>query len=793
MLFRYFAIASLLAYPQTTNGHGVEVRQCITPDGDLRFFVEHWHDDLAKTIDAGSMEIRQSEDGQDDVTLTKYPDAFINNKDIYNTTDPTTQIGWGCRDDTLPEVVTTCRNDDKVINHRDNTDWVYFERPATCNVPITYTLLSGNTVVLKDGCDKQGVEVNEEGFDVNLYPAVVGPATYLDVSAPVPKVNGYNLPQTLTFSVKNPGAKAYVTYAISATDDCDPNPSVVADTPSGTEFAVGTHTVPVTATDNENNIGQGVLTIVVEGPTYAPSKSPTSSPTGNPSSSPSRSPSASPVVSTNDPSKSPTSSPSTSPTVSPTKAPSAAPTTLGPSTSPTRAPSMSPTVSPTKAPSTTLGPSTSPTRAPSMSPTVSPTKAPSTSPTPAPTDGPSTSPTLSPSKSPTVSPTNGPSKSPTPAPTGSPTESPTSLPSMQPSIVEQSIVITGSFSINRDVCSFSTEQRVAYVDSILLSMQEVTNCDDPATCTAVITNFCGSTYNSRRSLEEVSSRNLQSADWQLDYEITQTFTCEYASCNSSSDSSTTEAFIASIKAPIEASLASDQFLTVLSTKIQASGAFSADIVACFAVWGVVNEAALEVEPPSDVDATGLFYPDWESDSGTCLQGDAPTYMDLNPGAWLYDTLDACCERYFGGWNKNKCLNIKGSGLWYVSHRLEKCVTDCDESQGGRCGGLANPISDDLFTDPRTCCEKELGWKFTDFCEMESLGSSCYAGTGKYYRGDLAGVEVCVKDCVLNTNDPVCGGLIEDSYVVQHDTPEECCTQEYNWMTNELCTARTTHT
>ena len=48
---------------------------------------------------------------------------------------------------------------------------------------------------------------------------------------------------------------------------------------------------------------------------------------------------------------------------------------------------------------------------------------------------------------------------------------------------------------------------------------------------------------------------------------------------------------------------------------------------------------------------------------------------------------------------------------------EKCVTDCKEGQGATCGGLANPISDNLFADPGSCCETELAWKFTDFCEV----------------------------------------------------------------------------
>jgi hypothetical protein len=250
------------------------------------------------------------------------------------------------------------------------------------------------------------------------------------------------------------------------------------------------------------------------------------------------------------------------------------------------------------------------------------------------------------------------------------------------------------------------------------------------------------------------------------------------------------ALVASIAGPIEASLSSDEFLQVLSTQISVSNSI-ASIVQCLAVWGVVKEPELEV-PPSTEEGSGLFYPDWEDNTGTCLQGNPPYYMVKNPDAWLFDDLEGCCDQYFGGWNKNKCMNVKGSGLWYVSHQLQKCVTDCEEGQGATCGGLANPVTDDLFANPKDCCESDLPWRFINFCEAESLHSNCYGGTGKYYRGDTAGVEVCVRDCDPEaTGDTTCGGLVEETYIVLHDTAEACCSVEYGWMTGELCVARTT--
>ena len=48
-------------------------------------------------------------------------------------------------------------------------------------------------------------------------------------------------------------------------------------------------------------------------------------------------------------------------------------------------------------------------------------------------------------------------------------------------------------------------------------------------------------------------------------------------------------------------------------------------------------------------------------------------------------------------------------------------------------------------------------------------------------------------CSISATDTTCGGLVEDSYVVLHDTAEECCSTEYDWMEIELCAARSTQT
>ena len=40
-------------------------------------------------------------------------------------------------------------------------------------------------------------------------------------------------------------------------------------------------------------------------------------------------------------------------------------------------------------------------------------------------------------------------------------------------------------------------------------------------------------------------------------------------------------------------------------------------------------------------------------------------------------------------------------------------------------------------------------------------------------------------------DRSCGGIVKEAWVVLHDTPEDCCTHEYDWIDNDLCAARST--
>eukprot|EP00804_Cyclotella_cryptica_P000475 CCRYP_020032-RA/>CCRYP_020032-RA protein AED:0.05 eAED:0.35 QI:142/0.71/0.62/1/0.71/0.5/8/50/1510 len=467
------------------------------------------------------------------------------------------------------------------------------------------------------------------------------------------------------------------------------------------------------------------------------------------------------------PSKSPTSRPT-----KPTLAPSAKPT-LAPSAKPTLAPSAKPTASPTKKP--TLAPSAKPTLAPSAKPTSA---------------KPTAIPTAKPTGAPTKAPTKIPTRSPTSAPSDFPSSYPSLMPSSQPSVVVQTIRTPGSISTNKEFCSFSDAERQAFTEAALASIEEFA-CTGSETCAASLTSSCGQDLTAQRELS--SSRQLQASNnWQVEYVVVDTFTCEKASCSSPSDVAKVNAIVEMITTNMNDSMSSGQFKETFAVKIIQSAALNSNLVECLMVWGTVGAAETDVGG-TGTGRTGVFYPDWEHNSGTCLQdGNQPAYMELST-SWLSSSLEDCCSRFYPGWNFNKCMNPSGSGLWYVSHANGKCVTDCDEANGGTCGGFANLLSNNLYSNPRSCCEAELFYRYLEFCEADSLLSECYEGTGLFYRGDNGGKEVCARDCDPASGDNTCGGIVEDAYIVLYETAEECCTAEYNWINVDLCAARTTQT
>lgn len=117
-------------------GHATEIRHCITAESKLRIFIQHWHGEQ-KIQSSDTMVLRANHENPQR-QFTSVPTGSI-----YNVQDLSTGLP-GC-EHTISDAVTKCS-----ANHHD--DWVWYDFDATLGVQVSYTILTGNSVFLTEGC-----------------------------------------------------------------------------------------------------------------------------------------------------------------------------------------------------------------------------------------------------------------------------------------------------------------------------------------------------------------------------------------------------------------------------------------------------------------------------------------------------------------------------------------------------------------------------------------------------------------------------------------------------------------
>ncbi|EJK62224.1 hypothetical protein THAOC_17171 [Thalassiosira oceanica] len=108
------------------------------------------------------------------------------------------------------------------------------------------------------------------------------------------------------------------------------------------------------------------------------------------------------------------------------------------------------------------------------------------------------------------------------------------------------------------------------------------------------------------------------------------------------------------------------------------------------------------------------FADWMGPDDTCKNdGNEPQYMDLNPGAWMHSSKQACCKANFG-WMLNECLGSSAGATskWFIDWDDFKCKRDCAVGTGASCGGRAESW-DELFDTRLECCSNKAAWNPTD--------------------------------------------------------------------------------
>lgn len=123
--------------------HSVQVQYCVSCSGDLRIWVEHWHS--TEDPNSTTMTISLTVNGITS-TVTSSPGGAVMGLIPGELPGCSTPITY----------VTGCPGEENTYN-----DWVYYDFVnLPSNVPVSFTVISGNTVFTEDACGMYPLTVN---------------------------------------------------------------------------------------------------------------------------------------------------------------------------------------------------------------------------------------------------------------------------------------------------------------------------------------------------------------------------------------------------------------------------------------------------------------------------------------------------------------------------------------------------------------------------------------------------------------------------------------------------------
>ena len=221
LLFLFISLASF--------AHGVQVAYTVMPNGFVRIYVQHWHNDQTVTsLVNNGMNITTSY-GSTVTTQNLNPSGAVNNTGVNSLPAGSGGI----------KVLYAC-------SAYANTykDWAYYDfAPAAFGVQVLITLNSGNSAVLAEACTE-------------LYPQTIT-ATFIDSSPPT-----ITCPAPVaTVSCGSTGTN--VNFVATATDNAGVQ-SITYSIPPGSFFPVGSTNVMATATDINGFTSSCTFPVVVK-------------------------------------------------------------------------------------------------------------------------------------------------------------------------------------------------------------------------------------------------------------------------------------------------------------------------------------------------------------------------------------------------------------------------------------------------------------------------------------------------------------------------------------------------
>ena len=121
----------------------------------------------------------------------------------------------------------------------------------------------------------------------------------------------------------------------------------------------------------------------------------------------------------------------------------------------------------------------------------------------------------------------------------------------------------------------------------------------------------------------------------------------------------------------------------------------------------------------------------------------------------------------------------GSHQYYPDQTNGVCKKDCAVEDGKPCGGspFEHSAIYKFYDTLEDCCALAVSYVPKDKCVSDSKGEH-YQGSRKFRVNWEE--EKCTRDCPVDSHDPECGGLVEESAETTYHTVEECCSR-LSWV------------
>jgi len=156
---------------------------------------------------------------------------------------------------------------------------------------------------------------------------------------------------------------------------------------------------------------------------------------------------------------------------------------------------------------------------------------------------------------------------------------------------------------------------------------------------------------------------------------------------------------------------------------------------------------------------------------------------------LYDSIDACCSVGMGWVDYSYCTSRSiGSYTdgWVVDFLNEKCIKDCDPTNGPPCYEIGSrDTSASIYDTVQTCCDR-LNWISNSACvsaSETSLAGSPVLATNQFFADYSS--SSCLQDCEPGSF----GCAVVPPPAALYDSIDACCSVGMGWVDYRYCMSR----